>query len=289
MALHFACDPRWGSQNEDGQLFILNPLKLNFYTSSRYGLPYPEHPESLLRLKLAISNDYRDFRSASQSYSNLFQNSVEFDQHKYLSSIRQQQGRIQVDEKFSAWLKGRYLGTPIAVHPVWRDARQAVQQACFTLHGGKSYIGNTYVKEEDKLPPAIGLFELQDKIIQLSSRAEDDTSVFLTSIQIPREKKKNIVSELNWLGINYSLIFPELEHQAKYVKEFWSVPIKIAQKGDKHTTKSTSKATVSTLGKECNETPLHKLAAQNESSEVVKEVDCYLKEKCSPYYKYGTS
>ena len=39
------------------------------------------------------------------------------------------------------------------------------------------------------------------------------------SIIIPTEEKKQLLYELDAIGINKSFLFPELEHQASYIRQ----------------------------------------------------------------------
>ena len=47
----------------------------------------------------------------------------------------------------------------------------------------------------------------------------DVESIFSRSIMIPREEKELLLFELDAIGINRSFLFPELEHQAAYIKQ----------------------------------------------------------------------
>ncbi len=69
---------------------------------------------------------------------------------------------------------------------------------------------NDYIKSEyEKLPQRTrGLFDLKKS-----------TPEKLHSYVIPPECKEHILDELEQLGISHATLFPELEHQAKYIKQ----------------------------------------------------------------------
>ena len=77
----------------------------------------------------------------------------------------------------------------IAINPLYNSERISLQRGAFTLHGNKS-------------------FSLDDK--QATS---------LVCIEIKRQFKKSLKSELARIGIDRMSIFPEIEHVGLYLKE----------------------------------------------------------------------
>ena len=77
-----------------------------------------------------------------------------------------------------------------AFFPMEVDTRMLLQQSCFTMHG-----------------PGIPI------------EALDYHDEILIRWDIPRTAKADIRSELSYLGVNESTLFPDLEHLAKFLKE----------------------------------------------------------------------
>lgn len=79
---------------------------------------------------------------------------------------------------------GRY---PVAVNPVWNSERLIMQKGVFTIHGGR--------------------FDLDGGGIPS-----------LAAIPILRESKKELLSQLQRIGIDEMTLFPELEHSCTHLK-----------------------------------------------------------------------
>jgi hypothetical protein len=90
---------------------------------------------------------------------------------------------------------------PVALQPPQQNDRLFLQQGKFTIHGGKINAENISIKIES-----------------IESIAGDS----LLKITIPLVAKKSIEKELLFCGINEATLYPELEYQAKYLKEKWT-------------------------------------------------------------------
>lgn len=75
----------------------------------------------------------------------------------------------------------------IAINPVWNSERIVLQQGVFTLHGSRD-------------------FTLTGS--QITS---------LVCLRVPRQKKQDLLYELERVGINEMAIFPEVEHMCRYL------------------------------------------------------------------------
>jgi hypothetical protein len=212
------------TQEMDGEFFILNPMKLNFYTIGKYGICRPEHPEVSTRAELAISRDYRDLTVEAAKFSRFYLDNVtknfnigEFLRYKYREKTKENKWSEKEFRDFA----NKSLAQPVAAFPLWKDARLQVQQGVFTIQGGKSYFSG-YMNPEHRLPEPKSLFEIQQEA--RSAQCQTDDSTFLISYKIPAQCKYSIERELRRLGINKGMLFPELESQAKYINFLSSFP-----------------------------------------------------------------
>jgi len=139
IALYFAC---YDKSEDDGAVFLLNPIDLNRVASTKESRVFDPHKDSDL-IK------------------------------KYL--------------KLEGGLNPGGLKT-IAINPTWNSERITLQQGVFTLHGSR-------------------FFTLDDK--QASS---------LVYLKINRTDKRDLLQELERIGINEMSIFPETEHMCRYLK-----------------------------------------------------------------------
>lgn len=81
---------------------------------------------------------------------------------------------------------------PIALRPKWIDNRMMNQQSCFTMHGfNKSDFEELHIKFK---------------------------TIFLCKINIAEKANKTILSELERLGINEYVLFPNLEGLSRFIK-----------------------------------------------------------------------
>lgn len=84
--------------------------------------------------------------------------------------------------------------------PSYGNPRIKQQQGCFTFHGGKFFDGKEYIPMH---------------------RMEEEAK-FLIKIKITPANKKSILEELKLLGITEATLFPEMEYQAKHIKELYA-------------------------------------------------------------------
>ena len=192
VALFFAAEQE-NYQSLDGALFLLNAPKLNEIAAARAGIPSgkrtihtPEDFECIGRSEMARTSRLSHYVRAKPLLSGYFSPSDR-------------------GTDYTAMLLS--LNTPIAVFPWRRDERMSLQSSVMTLHGGK-----TFSYGHDELPSPITTEELNR-----------DATPFLLKLTIPFEKKKNILRELEMLGVNRASLFPELDAQSAFLRSQWAL------------------------------------------------------------------
>lgn len=107
------------------------------------------------------------------------------------------------------------LRKPVAVFPERRNIRITAQSGMFVLSGG-DYIPKKCIREFSDTCR-------NPKPIDLEAWAKDE-NVIKTAI-IPNECKNNIQKELAMIGFHGANLFPDLDKQATYLKEYWYVDL----------------------------------------------------------------
>ncbi len=105
------------------------------------------------------------------------------------------------------------LGFPIPLFPARNNARAQIQASVFTLHGGG-------ILPREMEQPQRNMAFLPEPVSLETIDSSEDGPV-LRAYGIPAESKKSILDELNLLGVNSAYLFPETEHQARYLREVW--------------------------------------------------------------------
>jgi hypothetical protein len=95
----------------------------------------------------------------------------------------------------------------LLVEPPMNNERIKRQNGAFAIVGIRQN-AHSYEKEA---------FDLRDRIIVAANEGIE------RSIIIPKESKKQILKELDVVGINKAFLFPELEHQTAYLKSMYEV------------------------------------------------------------------
>ena len=177
-ALYFAIN----KGNRNCRVYMLNPRKLNNEAGVlTYGLNYPlSFGNSLGHLYVANAWGNREI-------------------------IKQERIKIkkQLDEEFSradlnhdtdgkSKLMNRLLIIPIAFPAVYQDSRMISQRSCFTIHGAE-------------LKP----------IREILFENDVDESQCLIEYNIDYESQKDLMRQLNILGISAASLFPDLDHLAE--------------------------------------------------------------------------
>jgi hypothetical protein len=207
----------------DGNLFILNPSKLNYYSTGQYEIFSSENPQVSLRAGLSLIRNQSDMASyssklISSNANNRKFNAAEFLSHQYkIYKKKCKKLELPLDSilsKSDFFLK--MLSHPVATFPSWKDERLLVQQGMFVVCGGK-FSFKDYSKND--LPMPKDIIEIQEEALRSSQ--SDDSAKFILSYTIPKDCKYPIVQELRRLGIHKAQLFPDLEHQTQYAKSVW--------------------------------------------------------------------
>lgn len=190
-------------------LFVLNGAKLNglsfdMKTASDVGINSPDSPEVILRSLMSVCSSVEDLRLAVRAESGL--PTERGSCHSLVEGLL-----YPKDDKHLITVI-RYLARPCAVFPRRFDTRMALQQSTFTLHGGKVLApGETPPRP---LPAPESLHEL--------GAALPDSHQYLIRVTVSDQQR--IKAELMHLGIHIASLFPELDRQSNFLKEYWRFP-----------------------------------------------------------------
>lgn len=206
VALYFACS---GDKDIDGRLFFLPDYIEDIYSFDYYNFNFGE----ILTRELILFNDADDLRELFIKVFNIID-------ERNISFIRNQ---IAINNKPLEQLltpQGNFRGQPINVgfdlifnelrggtnhrikhagfmySPKRLNKRLITQQGCFTCHTGKILANRQYININDEF----------DKMSR--------------SFVIPKKFKDKILKELSFCGIYEASLFPELEYQTKYIKNY---------------------------------------------------------------------
>ena len=185
VALYFAVK---SNKDADGELIVLNARSLNQETrqNSNSYICIPESFDSIVRANMAYFRISSEFRKSFNA---------------------------RINENFFK---------PIAVYPYRWNSRMVSQSSLFTIHGGKFYSKEEerYLQEdrkslEDKIKKPISLDEINKNLKKKKKRP------IIKKYLIPKKSKESIKETLLELGIHEGTLFPEMDHQAVYLKELW--------------------------------------------------------------------
>jgi hypothetical protein len=166
----------------DAALFVLNARRLNKLVRNRPTICSPDSIDTIIRSEMAVTRSFTKWRS------NLSRNArIESIDHNRIESYRM----------------------PVAVFPNRLNERMVFQASVFTLHGGKLYAKETGLLDSDPIPAPVELEEINKE------------QTILEKYKIPRGKRSKIREDLFRLGIHEGTLFPELDHQATYLKQLW--------------------------------------------------------------------
>jgi hypothetical protein len=220
VSLYFATDPR-GPQDKDGALWLLNPLTLNKYagvlTNSKMGIGIATANSFnvSIRSEMAVSNDMYQWLSYIKHISLNQYDSPGPDVYdfflKYIDKCITN-NLLQSDwdkDFFETWKR---LLNPLAVIPQEFSERLHVQTGAFTVHGGKLYPSNGQNSNIPKIALGKDLFDLQEE--------KKGDRPFLRVVEIPRQYKQQIHTELSYFNVNQGTVYPELEHSMGDIKKF---------------------------------------------------------------------
>lgn len=180
--------------------------------------------EKLLRVDyIASDKAYHDIRSDFESIvKKLRRNRVQYRDWKKNLSDRQRQF---IDR----------LSSPVAVVPRRDHARMIAQLSCFTMHGGKKLFSDSFdgIDSSSKnnphynsswhfLPPPIHFRQINGGGDANKEKINIGGVRFIKKFIISKYAVSRIMIELDRLGINESMIYPDIENQSRYVKRRWA-------------------------------------------------------------------
>lgn len=212
VALYFAVCKDEKHEKKAGRLFILNARKLNFVARrssaametylparAKHGILIPSSIETALRAEMSRSRSREHFLNMISSFDRNYVLSAEA-----FAKIKRHLTKMRA----RTWAA---LATPLAVFPNRLDSRMVLQQSVFTIHGGKDcrIQKSKSQREHERLPTPVHLREVGKPV------------EFLREMEVPAEKKRDIRKQLEYMGIHEGSLFPELDHQAAYIKTKW--------------------------------------------------------------------
>lgn len=225
-------------QNEcNGALYILNGIRLNRLarvSNNHLGLCYQNSLDVLIRSEMAahrrkstvarsVSSKYRDSSFGEVFKRKWLTEGNKCSSNNILKSICQEFKHFASNNNeysdTSEGLKYGKLHLPIAVVPDRLNPRMQSQAGTFTLHGGKNYqLDNPcFTKPPEQFDEPYSIENLNNELNQLGKEYQ-----IVKKFRIPGEYKQRIRDELLVLGIHRGYLFPEPEHQAKWLRGRWT-------------------------------------------------------------------
>ncbi|MDD5705219.1 MAG: FRG domain-containing protein [Kiritimatiellae bacterium] len=234
IALYFAvCDV---TADCDGVVWVLNAGRLNEITrvsSSRRYVCLANSTDVILRSVMAVSRTGAEFRRTLEKIGKLREIVHAVDDPSFWKWTRGE----DTSRESSTWRK---LAAPVAVFPTRVNQREADQLATFTICGGKQYDEEvTSIEKKDRFPPPLDLVELSrwradpppPKKTENDIKMPDEVGPtvpwiptgkpFLQAFVVPSCAKRKLREQLKRLGVHVGALFPELEHQTKYIRHQW--------------------------------------------------------------------
>jgi hypothetical protein len=188
IALYFAVSSKH-NKDRDSSLFVLDTKKLN--TQVTFGVyrgrvTTPEDLNVISRMAFIHANDKKSWEDAINQVM-----PVDYDRYKKDTGLE-----FSIND----------FTTPIAVYPYRTEERMLFQSSTFTLHGGK--------RNKENIPEPISLQQLNN--------LKCPNEQFLQKYIIPAANKEHIKRQLKLIGIHEGSLFPELDKQASYLKEYFT-------------------------------------------------------------------
>lgn len=180
VALYFSCLNDF-DKNKDGEFFVIGNMEINYSNS----------------LKANIL-----------SHLTTFNKNKGFTLYDFKNHIINQKN---ISNEISFRLIKETLGSEIIIKPNLRNKRLKSQNGAFIIFGTKFNEELSKIDENniENLEIIKETYDIKDKII------EENNKRYL----VPASQKRSILSELNYLGINQSSLFPDLDKQANYIKK----------------------------------------------------------------------
>ncbi|MFT8556659.1 FRG domain-containing protein [Liquorilactobacillus hordei] len=209
MAIFFACDPTQGSENEYGEIIVFRPKEIKYFRSDNVSIlsSLPTLPQDRRKyiLKLAATLVLSEAKGelSKQECINCFNND---------ETVKKLLHELNSEKNFSNVIKPSTLMSDFFVQPILDNKRIINQQGAFVIRSLNPYV--EYVKSELKEDETSldCLRSLDDK------RLKDENGKIVHYI-IPDKFKPDLLKFISILGTNKSIVYPEIEKTAAYIKE----------------------------------------------------------------------
>lgn len=200
-ALFFAVDDPDFDNKQNSALFCLNARKLNTLASiaDESTMCVPTSLDVGLRAQMALARTREQWadRIAILESTDIWDRDI-------LKSIIMAFKNNQVNPDYEAKLR-----MPAAVFPNRSNGRLLLQTGTFTISGGQARRDG--VNSAKRLPEAMHLDDI----------TAGSQGSFLLKCIVSANHRKKIRETLRRLGIHHGSLFPELENQARFIKEHW--------------------------------------------------------------------
>jgi len=182
--------------DKPGELFVLNARRLNKQTKPRPTMCVANDPLVTIR---AVMADVRTLKRLKSHDS-------------VINAAR------MLDIKFTKKNWWEEFLKPIAVIPNRLNDRMVFQTSVFTLHGSKKY--------PEELKAVYGNDSIPDPVsLEAMNNSGDEKGCIFKRYVISPDSKKKILKDLILLGIHEGTLFPEVDHQAAYIRTLWRFTI----------------------------------------------------------------
>jgi hypothetical protein len=179
--------------DKPGELVVLN-ARLNAKSKSRPTLSTANDPNVIIRAEMASFRDTNRLKRHPDVIAASRKSNINLEDTNWFEPFRK----------------------PLAFLPYRSNDRMVFQASVFTIHGGKLYPEEMKKHYENELiPEPISLEALDDK--------DTEDKCILKRYLIPAQFKEGILADLLLLGIHEGTLFPEIDHQAAYLKTMWRV------------------------------------------------------------------
>ncbi|MFT9003160.1 MAG: FRG domain-containing protein [Liquorilactobacillus hordei] len=209
MAIFFACDPTQGSENEYGEIIVFRPKGIKYFRSDNVSIlsSLPTLPQDRRKYILELAARFvlleAKKRLSKQECIDRFNND---------ETVKKLLHELNSEKNFSNVIKPSTLMSDFFVQPILDNKRIINQQGAFVIRSLNPYV--EYVKselKEDKTNLDC-LRSLDDK------RLKDENGKIVHYI-IPDKFKPDLLKFISILGTNKSIVYPEIEKTAAYIKE----------------------------------------------------------------------
>lgn len=241
-------DTRGMKSEKPAALYVLNAYRLNALTNlslhSDSNIFHPKDIDVVIRALMAEHTYLESVFSKIYTLEYVANDRVAIDVEEMAGKLDKiMSGRkassIESMISFIPELRKFYhrLSAPVAVIPRRDHARMHAQLSCFTMHGGKLTYDSVFRDEEitekmhkrkswNFIPDTLDLHQINGPESQFGhlmySGEVSNNTQFMKKFIISKHAVGRIMIELDRMGINESMIYPDIENQSRYVKRRWA-------------------------------------------------------------------